>query len=295
MAMGKKGLGRGFDSLLPQNFDESLLLSSADKIEKIDVERLVPNQYQPRKEFADDSLQELAESIKEYGVLQPVIVAAHEGGYMLIAGERRWRASKLAGQKTIPAIVRTLKELERLEVALIENVQRVDLSPLEQAESIEYLHNQFGTSYSEIAKRLGKASSTVNNIVRLMQLPESSKAALRSGAITEGHARAVLALKGDKEHQEALLKHIAKQGWTVRQAEQFVLSVKQGHHQEDSTNKQAAAKTPERMRTETPVTKRLSKRLNTSVFIRRTAKGGKLEVAFKSDEELEEILKVLAK
>jgi ParB family chromosome partitioning protein len=286
-----KGLGRGFDSLLPQNFDESLLLNAADKIEKIDVERLVPNQYQPRKEFADESLQELADSIKEYGVLQPLIVTTHEGGYMLIAGERRWRASKLAGQKTVPAIVRTLKELERLEIALIENVQRVDLSPLEQAESIEYLHNQFGTNYTEIAKRLGKASSTVNNIVRLMQLPEAAKTALRNNTISEGHARAILSLKGDKEHQEALLKHIVKQGWTVRQAEQFVVSVKQGH-QEDVTKR---PKTPERMRTETPVTKRISKRLSAPVFIRRTAKGGKLEVVFKSDDELETILKVLAK
>lgn len=291
MAITKKGLGRGFDSLLPQNFDESILLSAADKIEKVPVEKLVPNQYQPRKEFADESLQELAASIKEYGVLQPLIVTPHEGGYMLIAGERRWRASKLAGLKVLPAIVRTLQELERLEIALIENVQRVDLSPLEQAESIEYLHRQFGTSYTEIAKRLGKANSTVINIVRLMQLPETAKAALRNGKISEGHARAVLALKGDVEHQEALLKHIIKQGWTVRQAEQFVVSVREGHQEAASSR----PKTPERMRTETPVTKRLSKKLSAPVFIRRTARGGKLEVVFKSDEELETILKVLAK
>ena len=290
MAGMKKGLGRGFDSLLPQNFDESLLLGSADKIEKIAIDTLVPNQYQPRKEFADESLQELAESIKAYGVLQPLIVTHHENGYMLIAGERRWRASKLAGKKTVPAIVRTMKELERLEIALIENVQRVDLSPLEQAESIEYLHNQFGTSYSEIAKRLGKAGSTVNNIVRLMQLPEKAKKALRDGVITEGHARAVLSLKDDPEHQDALLKHIIKQEWTVRQAEQFVVSVKQGHKEGETKR----PKTPERMRAETPATKRLAKRLSAPVFIRRTAKGGKLEVVFKSDEELEAILKTLS-
>lgn len=291
MTATKKGLGRGFDSLLPQNFDESLLLSAADKIEKIPVERLVPNQYQPRKKFADEDLHELANSIKEYGILQPLIVTPHEGDYMLIAGERRWRASKLAGLKFVPAIIRTLKELERLEVALIENVQRVDLSPLEQAESIEYLHRQFGTSYTEIAKRLGKANSTVINIVRLMQLPENAKEALRQGKITEGHARAVLALKGDTEHQEALLKHISKQGWTVRQAEQFVVSVREGH-QEGAGQR---TKTPARMRAETPATKRLSKRLSTPVYIRRTAKGGKLEVVFKTDDELEAILKVLAK
>jgi ParB family chromosome partitioning protein len=278
----QKGLGRGFDSLLPQNFDESLLLGSSDKIEKIALDKLIPNQYQPRKDFGDEAIQELADSIKEYGVLQPLIVTPHEGGYMLIAGERRWRASRLAGQKTVPAIVRTMKDLERLEIALIENVQRVDLSPLEQAESIEYLHRQFGTSYTEIAKRLGKGNSTVVNIARLMQLPEDAKEALRSGKISEGHARAVLALKGDPDKQTALLGHIIKHGWTVRQAEQFVVSVREGH--------QEAKKTPERMRTETPATKRLGKRLGAPVFIRRTAKGGKLEVVFKSDDELEKIL-----
>jgi ParB family chromosome partitioning protein len=289
----QKGLGRGFDSLLPQNFDESLLLTSADKIEKISVDKLVPNQYQPRKEFASAAIQEMSESIKEYGVLQPLIVTPHDsadgtpGGYMLIAGERRWRASKVAGLTHVPAIVRTLKELERLEIALIENVQRVDLSPLEQAESIEYLHRQFGTSYTDIAKRLGKASSTVVNIVRLMQLPEKAKEALRNGKISEGHARAVVALKGEPEQQAALLEHIIKHGWTVRQAEQFVVSIREGHSE--------VRKTPERMKAETPATKRLSKRLQTPVFIRRTAKGGKLEVAFKTDEELEKILEVLSK
>ena len=282
----KKGLGRGFDSLLPQNFDESLLLTSSDKVEKIAIERLVPNTYQPRREFADEQLKELAGSIEQYGVIQPLIVTAHQDGYMIIAGERRWRASKLAGQKTVPAIVRTAKELERLEIALIENVQRVDLSPLEEAESIEYLHQQFGTSYAEIAKRLGKGNSTVVNIVRLLQLPDAAKAALREGSISEGHARAVLALKDHPEQQTALLDHIRKQGWTVRQAEQFVVGVRQGHQEP----KQAK----ERMQTETPATKRLSKRLSAPVSIRRTAKGGKIEVSFKSDEQLEQILELLS-
>jgi len=287
-AKSQRGLGRGFDSLLPQNFDESLLLNAADKIEKIPVERLVPNQYQPRKEFAANTLQELAESIKEYGVLQPLIVTPHENGYMLIAGERRWRASQLAGQKTVPAIVRTLKELERLEIALIENVQRVDLAPLEQAESIECLHQQFGTSYTDISKRLGKAPSTVVNIVRLMQLPEKAKAALRDSKISEGHARAILAIKDNEEQQLTLLKHIIKQSWTVRQAEQFAISVREDGHAE-------VKKTPTRMRAETPATKRLSKRLSTPVFIRRTAKGGKLEVAFENDDHLEKILQIIGR
>jgi ParB family chromosome partitioning protein len=281
----KTGLGRGFDSLLPTNFDESVLIDSADKVEKIALERLIPNQYQPRQEFADEQLQELAESIKEYGVLQPLIVTPHNDGYMIIAGERRWRASKLAGQKTVPAIVRSLQDLERLEIALIENVQRVDLAALEQAESIEYLHKQFGTSYADIAKRLGKGHSTVVNIVRLMQLPDPAKDALRSNKISEGHARAILALRESPDKQLELLEHILKQGWTVRQAEQFVVSVREGHKETE--------KTKERMSAETPETKRLSKRLNAPVAIRRTAKGGKLEVSFKSDEQLEQILSLL--
>lgn len=285
--MNKKGLGRGFESLLPDNFDESVLINAADKIEHIPLERLIANTNQPRQEFADEAIQEMARSIEEYGVLQPLLVMPHEGNYMIIAGERRWRASKIAGLKVVPAIVRTLKDLQRLEVALIENVQRVDLSALEQAESIEYLHRQFGTSYTEIAKRLGKANSTVVNIVRLMQLPEEAKQALKTNQISEGHARAILALKDWPDKQSVLLAHIVKQGWTVRQAEQFVVGIREGHHE--------PTKTKARMSNETPATKRLAKHLNTKVMIRRTAKGGKLEVAFGSDEQLEQILSILAK
>ena len=290
-----KGLGRGFDSLLPQNFDETLLLSAADKIEKIALDRLTPNKYQPRQEFADASLQDMANSIRQYGVLQPLIVASAEhnahddnstGKYMIIAGERRWRASKLAGLSHVPCIVRSFKDLERLEVALIENVQRVDLSALEQAESIEYLHNNFGTSYTDIAKRLGKGNSTVVNIVRLMQLPDEAKDALRASKITEGHARAVLALREYPAEQGQLLNHVITHGWTVRQAEQFVVSVRDGKHKPEMAK--------ERLSAETPATKRLSQRLSAPVFIRRTAKGGKIEVAFTSDEQLEAILEMLA-
>jgi ParB family chromosome partitioning protein len=272
-----KGLGRGFDSLLPQNFDESLLVTAADKIEKIPIDQLQPNIYQPRREFDEGALQDMAASITQYGILQPLIVTPHhgEGGarYMIIAGERRWRSARLAGQSHVPAVVRSLKELERLEIALIENVQRVDLSPLEQAESIEYLHQHFGTSYTDISKRLGKATSTVGNIVRLMQLPEQAKEALRSGKITEGHARAVLALREHPNEQQVLLEHVVKDGWTVRHEAQ-------------------EAKT--RLSTETPATQRLSKRLSAPVKIRRTAKGGKLEVTFSSDEQLEQILQLLS-
>ncbi|HZL07782.1 MAG TPA: ParB/RepB/Spo0J family partition protein [Candidatus Dormibacteraeota bacterium] len=280
----KKGLGRGFEALISSDFDKSLLLTPEDRIEKIPVGQIQPNPHQPRKHFDDTALKELASSIKRYGIIQPLVVTpVKDGKYTLIAGERRWRASQLAGLPTVPAIIRERQELEQLELALIENVQRVDLSPLEQALSIERLHEQFSFSYDDIAKRLGKANSTVNNTVRLLRLPEAAREALAAGKISEGHARAILALKGDAERQAYLLKTIQEQGWSVRQAERFVLSVKAGVKQVQ----QAHART----QTETPATKTLSKKLGTPVTIRRTARGGKLEISFSTDEDLDRLMR----
>jgi ParB family chromosome partitioning protein len=281
----KRGLGRGFEALLSGDFDKSLLLTSEDRIEKIPVGEIQPNPHQPRKHFDDTALKELAASIKRYGVIQPLVATPiKDGKYTLIAGERRWRASQLAGLKTVPAIIRERQELEHLELALIENVQRVDLSPLEQALSIERLHEQFSFSYDDIAKRLGKANSTVHNTVRLLRLPQAAAQALAAGKISEGHARAILALKGDAKRQTYLLETIIKQGWSVRQAERFVLSVKAGVKQ--------VQKAHARTQAETPATKILSKKLGVSVTLRRTAKGGKLEIAFTTDAELERIIKL---
>jgi len=284
----KMGLGRGFDSLIPQGVDAATLFDDQEHVQKVAVTALSPNPDQPRTAFDQQALAQLAESIKQYGILQPLIVTpAGAGSYTLVAGERRWRAAQLAGETKVPVIVRTTKELERLEIALVENVQRVDLSLLEQALSIERLHQQFSMTYETIAKRLGKASSTVNNIVRLLQLPEDARNALDGGLIFEGHARAILSLKAMPGKQSQLLKHILTQGWSIRQAEQFVTSVKEGFHESKATQ--------ERMQTETPATKQLSKKLGgTAVHIRRMAKGGKLEISFKTDEELERILQSLS-
>ena len=278
----KRGLGRGFESLISADFDKTLL-TPEDRIEKIDVTALQASPYQPRHHFDDAALQELASSIKRHGVVQPLVVTPVKNGkYTLIAGERRWRAAQIAKLKTVPAVVRSSKELEQLEIALIENVQRVDLNPLEQAISIERLREQFSLTYEDIAKRLGKATSTVSNIVRLLQLPESAKQALMEGKISEGHARVILSLKGDAVRQEYLVKTIISQGWSVRQAEQFASSVKAGIKE----SKQAAKQT----QNETPATKSLSKKLGTPVTLKRTAKGGKLEIAFKNDDELKRII-----
>jgi ParB family chromosome partitioning protein len=281
----KFGLGRGFDALLPQNFDTTLLTDD-DRILKVVIAKVQPNENQPRTHFDTEALEQLASSIKQFGVLQPLVVTPLPGGlYTIIAGERRWRASKLAGLDTVPVIVRSTKELESLEIALIENVQRVDLSPLEQAVSIERLHQQFSMNYDAIAKRLGKAPSTINNIVRLLQLPTPARQALQDQKITEGHARAILSLKDAPDKQEELLSSIITQGWNVRQAERYVTSHKAGV--EDKKDVKA------RVDIETSETKALGKRLATTVQIRRTAKGGKLELKFVSDEDLERLLKLL--
>jgi ParB family chromosome partitioning protein len=283
----KSGLGKGFAALIPQDFDKSLLLDDNERIRKIAVEDLEPNPDQPRQHFEKQALDQLADSIKQFGVLQPLVVTPVEGGtYAIIAGERRWRAAQQAGLKKVPTVVRTTKDLERLEIAIVENVQRVDLSPLEQAVSIERLHQQFNMTYDAVAKRLGKASSTVNNIVRLLQLPEAAHAALHERKISEGHARAILALKDLPEKQSDLLKAIISGDWSVRQAERYVVSIKEGFKDRQATK--------QRMQTETPATKKLSKKLGTPVHIRRSAKGGKLEIMFTSDKELEQVLQALA-
>jgi ParB family chromosome partitioning protein len=281
----KSGLGRGFDSLIPQNFDNSLLLDEGERIQKLPIGKISANKDQPRTHFDDESLRELSVSIKNHGILQPLVVTAVGDKYRIVAGERRWRAAQLAKLKAVPAIVRSLKDLEELEIALVENVQRVDLSPLEQAVSIEKLHQQFSLSYDSIAKRLGKSNSTVSNIIRLLNLPAAAREALAVNKISEGHARQILALKDHPQHQAELLKQILAHGWSVRQAERYVLGVRAGEQEVKAVKA--------RVSTETPETKRLGKRLGTSVHVRRTAKGGKLEIGFASDEELDRIISQL--
>lgn len=287
MPISKPGLGRGLGSLIPDNFDVASVVENGERIERLKVTDLTPNPHQPRTQFDEEALKELAGSIKRYGIVQPLVVSPHKGGYSIVAGERRWRAAQLAGLKDVPAIVRTAKELERLEIALIENVQRVDLGALEQAFSIERLHQQFNVTYNEIAERLGKATSTINNLVRLLQLPDEAKKALMENTISEGHARQVLALKDTPKQQLELLGLIVKHGWSVRQAENYVNSIKDGF----SDTKAATT----RMASETPLTKQLSDRYGTNVKIRRTAKGGRVEIAFGTDEQLAELLNQLAR
>lgn len=282
------GLGKGFAALMPDNFDKSILVDENEKVLSVELKNIQPNQDQPRQHFDEEALEQLAQSIKQHGVVQPIVITPTKNNtYMIVAGERRWRASQIAGLTKIPALARSHKELEQLEIALIENVQRVDLSPLEQARSIERLHQQFNVTYEMVAKRLGKAPSTINNIVRLLQLPEEAYKALGDKKISEGHARAILALKQLPEKQQELLKAVITHDWSVRQAERFVNSVKSGVQESKAVRA--------RVETETPETKKLGKHLKTKVYIKRMAKGGRLEITFKSDNELSRIINVLEK
>lgn len=276
------GLGRGLGALIPQDVNVQSLVDEGERVQQIALSELSPNPEQPRTVFDAQAIKELAASIKQYGVIQPLVVAPDGNGYHIIAGERRWRAAGKAGLKTVPALVRTVKQQEKLELAILENVQRVDLSPLEQAVSVERLHQQFNLTYGEIAKRLGKAETTLHNTVRLLQLPDAARQALQEKQISEGHARQVLALKDLPEKQAELLRLITANGWSVRQAERYVTSIKEGYKESNATE--------QRMSAETPETKRLSKRYGTTVRIHRSAKGGRLEIAFKSDEELAKLL-----
>jgi len=223
-------IGKGIESLIPKK-DSSI---SEEKVRKdfifwIETEKIKPNPYQPRKEFDEDALQSLSDSIKKYGMIQPIIVnkieKKNEKGisceYQIVAGERRWRASKILGLKQIPAIIKEQTNKERLEVALIENVQRKNLNPIDKAEAFDQLKKEFGLLDKEIAKISGLSREVVTNSLRILTLPEEVKNALKSGVISEGHARALLGAKENKLIKE-LLDEIISNGYSVRETERRV-------------------------------------------------------------------------
>lgn len=289
----KHGLGRGFDSLIPTQLLEQEFDPTSEQDEQISELRnlklgdIVPNPHQPRRHFDAEALDELTASIQEHGVLQPIVVTPKGEGFELVAGERRWRASKMAGLDTIPAIVRSFTDQQKLGLAVIENLQREDLNPLEIATAYLKLHQQFNMTYEEIGKHVGgKAVSTISNSMRMLSLPEPAKQALVSSEISEGHARQILAIK-EPEVQQELLDLIIRNGWSVRKAEQFVVGYKEGA----KNSKTARAKT----RTESDATKKLGKQLGTTVSIKNMARGGRLVIEFKSDEDLERITNMLMK
>lgn len=214
---GRKALGRGLAAIIPQAAEAD---SGQTAVHEIAVTRISPNPDQPRREYAREQLAELAASLREHGVLEPVIVRPKGTGYELVVGERRWRAAQLAGLKAIPALVRDLEDRQVLEMALVENLQREDLNPMEEAEAFRRLGEEFGLTQEQIAARVGKQRSTVANRMRLLELEESLQQGVRQGKLSAGHARAMLAVPSSEERLE-LAERIMAEGLSVRAVEQL--------------------------------------------------------------------------
>ena len=278
----KRGLGRGLEAL----FDESPQVQETEEITEISLDEIRPNPYQPRKTFDNKSLKELSESIKENGVFQPIIIRKSVNGYEIIAGERRFRASKLAKKKTIPAIIRDFDEAQMMEVAVLENLQREDLTPLEEAQSYEMLKKNLGLTQAEVSKRLGKSRPYIANYLRLLTLPQKTKRLLQRGELSMGQARTLLGLK-DKDSIDDLARKVVKNGITVRQLESLVAKL---NEKEKKPKKKAIKKSAFIRASES----QLTDKFGTSVNITEGKKGnGHLAIDFASTDELNRILDLL--
>lgn len=291
----KRGLGRGFDSLIPTpvvetefdvtaKVDESGKRVSGDVVLEVAPEQVDPNPHQPRKVFDTEALEALAASIRVHGILQPLVVTKQGSRYELIAGERRLRAAKLAGLDAVPVIVRTMDEQQKLEVALLENIQREDLNPLEVATAYRKLVDEFNLSLTDLENKVGRDKTTISNTMRLLNLPASAKQALVEKKITEGHARAIL-VQRDPEAQEIILEMILKHGWNVRQAELYARDYRRPQGSQMAVKMKIMA--------ENQITKSISDYLGAKVVMQRKAKGGRLLIDYYSDEELERIYRAI--
>jgi ParB family chromosome partitioning protein len=283
MATKRMALGKGLGALLPEfgQAEPKTLLYCG-------IEEIFPNRSQPRKHFDESKLQELAESIKEKGILEPLIVRRTDQGYELIVGERRWRAAQKAGLKEVPVVVKEAERREVLEISLIENLQREDLNPIEAAEAFKYLTEEFHISQEDLSKRIGKDRTTIANTLRLLKLPVEIRNQLLQNRITSGHARAILSLES-KEKQKELCAQIIKKGLSVREAEVL------------------AKRWSEKPKKATPIPQRkgdlesqlnslqdsLRKFLGTKVKIQQKGKRGKIEIEYYSQQELERIVEAI--
>lgn len=291
--MAKKGLGRSFSSLIPTELlDESFDPTAAQdekmsELRHIKLEEIVPDADQPRRSFDESALEEMAASIREHGILQPIVVTPYRGKYQIVAGERRFRASQKAGLGKIPAIVRTLSNQHKLELSLIENLQRRDLNVLETATAYLKLRDQFNLTLEEIGTRVGgKSVSAISNTLRLLRLPEPVRQALLEGKLTEGQARPLIGT--DPKVIDQLLPQILSEEWSARRIEQFIVDLKKGQGQPAKTQKTVTSMTHEKE------IQRLEKRLATSIKIRTNTKGaGHIVIAFRNDDDFKRIQDLL--
>lgn len=295
MSAKKTALGRGFASLIPTDvLDESFDPTAAQDermsdLRQIKLSEIEPDPDQPRRSFDEVSLGELAESIREHGLLQPIVVTPHKGGYMIVAGERRYRAALQVGLDKIPALVRTLTNQHKLELSLIENLQRRDLNPLETATAYLKLRDQFNLTLDQIGHRVGgKSVAAISNTLRLLRLPEIVRRALAEGLLSEGQARPLINL--DHELIEKMLPRILKEGWSARTIEQQVSIAKQ-HGAGGTTKKPTSLAATQKY---TAAADRFTQRLGTSVRVKAMSKGkGQIVISFASDSELARLSKLL--
>lgn len=292
----KKGLGRGFASLIPTELlDESFDPTAAQdeqvsELRQIKLTEITPDPDQPRRHFDEAALDELAASVKEHGLVQPIVVTPYKGAYRIVAGERRWRASQRAGLDKIPALVRTLSDQHKLELSLIENLQRRDLNVLETATAYLKLRDQFSLTLDQIGQRVGgKSVSTISNTLRLLRLPESVRKAIADGRLREGQARPLVNV--DPEIIEQILPQILKEEWSSRKIEQFIVQLKKAQADNQPVEK-GPAQIVDAYEADT---ERLAKRLAAQVSIRTNAKGaGKITISFKDEQDLARIQKLLS-
>ena len=276
--MSRKALGRGLKALIPETKPPD-----GQSIRELDIDKVVPGRSQPRQDFDSDGIRELADSIRSRGIIQPVIVHASGGNtFELIAGERRWRAAREAGLKKVPAIVRDVGEAEALEMALIENIQREDLNPIEAAQAYRQLIETFGLTQEEAAVQVGKDRSSVANHLRLLKLPAEIQEDLSRGKLSMGHARAILSLQG-KEKQLQARRKILSRGLSVREAEALVKKLAAG---QPTTTRKNAIKDIYIKQLED----NLRRSLGTKVAIRPHGKGGSIEIGYFSTAELERLM-----
>lgn len=291
--MNRRGLGRGLSSLIPTTSlesEEEILSTSVAAppgLRLIPVADIASNPRQPRQVISPEALAELAASIKEHGLIQPIVVTASRPGdptpYVIIAGERRWRASRLAGLNDVPVVIKEASSQEMLELALVENVQRADLNPLEEANAYDTLMEEFGLTQEQVAERVGKSRTAVANIVRLLRLPDLTKHALIEGQIHEGHARAILGLGSDSAAMAETTKLVIQRGLSVRQTEELVRRLNSpAPPPAPAADTDEVEASPETRALED----RLRETLGTKVDLFRTRKGGRIIIHFYSEEEL---------
>ena len=280
--MNRQALGKGIEALIP-DFEEGVPTDETSSGgSTLLIDEIVPNRLQPRQHFDDEKFNELERSIREHGVLQPIVVQKNAKGYELIVGERRWRASKKAGLKKIPSIIREVTDTEPLELALIENLNRQDLNPIEEAEAYERLAKDFGLTQEKISQRMGKSREAVANVLRLLKLPRQVKEDMIGGRLTMGHGRALLGLNSEKDI-DTLRRKIIRHTLSVRETEAQVSRWKQS--QGNSTNNTKIKKGIFVKKLEME----LERKLGTKVEIAPSKKGGKVLIKYYSDDDLERI------